>query len=88
MAAYSVERDFITTALDLLLSRLPTEAGDVDLANAIDHLGVARELLGGEKLERAACPECGSTEGSYVPPGSGDAACLHCGADWPVAEEE
>lgn len=32
------------------------------------------------------CPSCGSDEGQYVPPGSGDAACLHCGAGWPVME--
>lgn len=35
-----------------------------------------------------ACPTCGSTEGQYVPPGSGDSYCLHCNADWPVTEGE
>ena len=32
---------------------------------------------------RQVCPSCGSDEGAYVPPGSGDAYCLHCNADWP-----
>lgn len=35
-----------------------------------------------------SCAECGSFEGCYVPPGSGDAYCLHCGADWPVTVDE
>jgi hypothetical protein len=29
-----------------------------------------------------ACGACSSTEGAYVPPGSGDAHCLHCGEPW------
>lgn len=33
--------------------------------------------------DRPACPACGHTDGAYVPPGSGDALCLHCNSDWP-----
>lgn len=46
--AYENERRFIDAALDLLIARLPAESNDADLADAIDHLCTARNLLGGK----------------------------------------
>jgi len=45
---------------------------------------VATDLEADNEANR--CLQCGSIEGAYVPPGSGDAFCLHCGADWMTTE--
>lgn len=54
---YELELEQINRALESLMGRLTEgQAGDVDLSNAIDHLGVARELLGGEDLPGRSLP--------------------------------
>ena len=51
---YSLEIDHINAAIVSLLDRLNhDEHGDAELAAAVDHLGAARELLGGEVNEDA-----------------------------------
>lgn len=64
--------------------------------NAVIALIHRRDRVPGELLSQSKnridsdghrCAKCGSTEGAFVPPGSGDAFCLHCGADWPSEED-
>jgi len=56
MAAYEVEVRQLSGILEWLMYRLNDRGGrDVELADAIDHLGAAIELLGGD----FDCPVCG-----------------------------
>lgn len=68
--------DELDGAEQLLITRSneqDNENPDLELAlDLIEHARLIGNFL-------PACEHCGSTEGQYVPPGSGDAVCLHCG---------
>lgn len=59
------------------------------IVDALERIATALEALNAQAAApREKCPTCGSDEGQFVPPGSGDAHCLRCGAHWPPLDDE